>query len=125
MEPTGSDSPHQNGKVERLNGTFGVMVGTLLYLSGLPPQYWSAALVHAVHLKNRLWHSALDVSPFEAWNGSQPDLSHLRVFGSLLSAKFLVADMQNLTNTHMMASSLVMKAHPAKTSSTLMFILAT
>ena len=87
MEPTGSDSPHQNGKVERLNGTFGVMVRSLLYSSGLPPQYWSAALVHVVHLKNRLWHSALDVTPFEAWNGSQPDLSHLHVFGSLLSAK--------------------------------------
>mgnify|MGYP006166984397 FL=1 len=50
MEPTGSDSPHQNGKVERLNGTFGVMVRSLLYSSGLPPKYWSAALVHAVHL---------------------------------------------------------------------------
>ena len=87
MEPTGSDSPHQNGKVERLNGTFGVMVRSLLYSSGLPPQYWSAALVHSVHLKNRLWHSALDVTPFEAWNGTQPDVSHLRVFGSLLTAK--------------------------------------
>ena len=52
------------------------MVHPLLYSSGLPPQYWSAALNHAVHLKNRLWHSALDVTFFEAWNGTQPDLSH-------------------------------------------------
>jgi hypothetical protein len=65
MEPTGSDSPHQNGKVEQLNGTFGVMVRSLLYNAGLPPKYWSAALVHAVHLKNRLWHSALDCTPYE------------------------------------------------------------
>ena len=87
MEPTGSDSPHQNGKVERLNGTFGVMVRSLLYSSGLPPKYWSAALVHAVHLKNRLWHSALACTPFELWNGHKPDLSHLRVFGSLLTTR--------------------------------------
>ena len=49
MEPTpGSDSPHQNGKVECLNGTFGVMVHSLLYSSGLPPKYWSAALLSIV-----------------------------------------------------------------------------
>ena len=87
MEPTGSDCPHQNGKVERLNGTFGIMVRALLYSSGLPPKYWSAALVHAVYLKNRLWHSALTLTPFEAWTGDPPDLSHLRVFGSLLTAR--------------------------------------
>ena len=87
MEPSGSDSPHQNGKVECLNGTFGVMEQWLLCSSGLPLQCLSAALDHAVHLKNRLWHSALDVTPLEAWNGTQLDLSHLHVFGSLLSAK--------------------------------------
>jgi hypothetical protein len=37
LEPTGSDSPSQNGKVECLNGTFSVMVRTLLYFSGLVP----------------------------------------------------------------------------------------
>jgi transposase InsO family protein len=52
LKPTGADSPHQNGKAERLNGTFGAMVCSLLYSSGLPPKYWWAALVHAVHLKN-------------------------------------------------------------------------
>ena len=54
MEPSGNDSPNQNRKVERLNGTFGIMVQSLLYSSGLPPKYWSSALLHAVHLKNRL-----------------------------------------------------------------------
>ena len=87
LEPTGADSPHQNGKAERLNGTFGAMVRSLLYSSGLPPKYWSAALVHAVHLKNRLWHSALNHTPYEAWTGTKPDLSHLRIFGSLLTSR--------------------------------------
>jgi hypothetical protein len=49
----------------RLNGTYGVMVRSLLYSAGLPPKYWSAALVHAVHLKNRLWHSALNCTPLK------------------------------------------------------------
>ena len=87
MEPTGNDSPNQNGKVERLNGTFGIMVRSLLYSSSLPPKYWSSALLHAVHLKNRLWHSAIDQTPYGAWTGNKPDLSHLRVFGSLLSPR--------------------------------------
>ena len=87
MEPTGSDSPHPNGKVECLNGTFGVMIRSLLCSSGLPPQHWSAALVHAVHLKIQLWHSALAITPFEAWNSTQSDLSHLHTSGSLLTAK--------------------------------------
>jgi hypothetical protein len=35
IEPTGSDSANQNGKVEQLNGTFGVMVCALRYSAGL------------------------------------------------------------------------------------------
>jgi hypothetical protein len=48
LEPTGSDSPSQNGKVEHLNGTFGVMVCALLYSSGLVPIFWSSALVLSI-----------------------------------------------------------------------------
>ena len=36
VKPTGSDAAHQNGKVERLNATFGIMVSALLYSSGSP-----------------------------------------------------------------------------------------
>ena len=36
IEPTANDSANQNGMVERLNGTFGIMVCTLLYSSGFP-----------------------------------------------------------------------------------------
>ena len=87
IEATGSGVHHRNGKVERLNRTFAVQVRALLYGSGLPAKYWYAALLHAVYLKNRLWHSALGKTPFEAWNGAKPDLSHLRVFGSLVTER--------------------------------------
>ena len=66
MECTGSNSPHQNGKTEYLNCAFGVMVLSLLYSSDFHPQYCSATLVHAVHPNTWLWHSALDINPFEA-----------------------------------------------------------
>jgi hypothetical protein len=86
-EPTGSDSPSQNGKVERLNGTYGVMVRAMLYSSGLHPKFWSAAVIHAVYLKNRHVHSATGDTPYFLWTGVQPDLSHLRIFGSLVTAR--------------------------------------
>jgi hypothetical protein len=80
VEPTGSDNPSQNGRVESLNQTFGIMVRTLvrslLYSSGLPPRFWSDALLHAVYLKNRLWHSAIGRTPYEAFFSEKPDLSH-------------------------------------------------
>jgi hypothetical protein len=86
IEPTGSDTPSQNGKVERVNGKLGVMVRTLLYSAGLPPSFWSAALTHAVYLKNQLVHTALGMTPYEAWTGQPPLLAHLRIFGLLVTA---------------------------------------
>lgn len=87
VEPTGADSPSQNGGVERLNGTLAATVRALLYGAGLPPQYWSAALTHASYLHNRRVHSAIRMTPYEFWHGTKPDLSHLRVFGSRVMVK--------------------------------------
>ncbi len=58
--PTGADSPPQNGSVKIYNNTLAVKVRTLLYGSGLPAKFWSAALVHAAYLHNRFVHSALN-----------------------------------------------------------------
>jgi hypothetical protein len=62
------------------------MVRCLLYSAGLLPRFWSAALVHAVYLKNRLYHKALCTTPHEAWTGYKPCLAHLRSFGALVTA---------------------------------------
>ena len=56
VEPTGADSPSQNGAVEIYNAKLAVRTRTLLFGSGLPAKYWSSALVHAVYLHNRLVH---------------------------------------------------------------------
>jgi hypothetical protein len=48
LEPTGADSPSQNGSVEIYNNKLAVCARTLLYGSGLPAKYWSSALLHSV-----------------------------------------------------------------------------
>jgi hypothetical protein len=60
FEPTGSDAASQNGKII-----------WALYSAGLHPRFWSAALVHAVYLKNCLYHKALCMTPHEAWTGEK------------------------------------------------------
>jgi hypothetical protein len=87
VEPTGSDAASENGKVECPNGTLAAMVRCLLYSAGLAPNMWSAALRHAVYLKNRLWHSAINMTPFQAFTGTIPSLEHLWCFGSLITAR--------------------------------------
>jgi hypothetical protein len=87
LEPTGADSPSQNGAVEIYNDKFAVRTRTLLYGSGLPAKFWLAALLHSVYLHNRLVHSETKVTPFEHYFGMKPDLSHLKVFGSRVCVK--------------------------------------
>ncbi len=52
LEPTGTNSPSQNGAVEIYNDKFAVRVHTLLFGSGLSTEYWSDALLHSVYLHN-------------------------------------------------------------------------
>ncbi len=66
VKSTGADSPSQNGGAEIYNNALAVKVRTLLYGSGLPAKFWSAALLHAVYLHNRLVHSAINQTPYEA-----------------------------------------------------------
>ena len=87
VEPTGSDSPSQNGAVEIYNDKFGIKTRTLLYGSGLTAKYWSAALCHSVFLHNRLVHAETRKTPFEGYFGLKPDLSRLKVFGSRVCVK--------------------------------------
>jgi hypothetical protein len=86
IEPTRSDAAYNNGKVERPNGTFGAMVQCLLCSVGLSSRFWSAALVHVVYLKNRLYHKALYMTLYEAWTDVKPELAHIRTFGALVTA---------------------------------------
>jgi len=87
IEPTGSDSPSQNGAVETYNDKLAIRVRTLLYGSGLPAEYWSSALVHSVYLHNRLVHHVTKRTPIEGFFGFIPDIGHLKLFGSRVCVK--------------------------------------
>ncbi len=48
IEPTGADSPSQNGAVEIYNGKLAVRTRSLLFGSGLPAKYWSTTTTSMV-----------------------------------------------------------------------------
>jgi hypothetical protein len=87
FEPTGADSPSQNGGVETYNDKLAVRTRTLLYGANLPARYWSAALLHAVYLNNRLVHTVTKKTPFEGFYGHKPDIEYLKMFGSRVCVK--------------------------------------
>ena len=78
-----SYSPQQNGVVERRNQTVVGMARALLKQRGMPAFFWGEAVVSAVYILNRSPTKAVDGrTPYEAWHGRKPAVSHLRVFGS-------------------------------------------
>jgi hypothetical protein len=78
-------TPQQNGKVERWHRTMAEGIRALLLHSGLPASLWAEALRHVVWVKNRTAHSAQKgcKTPYEVWTGRKPDVSMLRVWGSM------------------------------------------
>jgi len=87
LELTGSDSSNQNGIAERPNRTLAEMMRCMLHSANLGPGYWSYALTHAVYILNRMPHSSINKSPYEAMTKMKPDLTYLRIFGSRACAK--------------------------------------
>ena len=75
-------TPQQNGAGERLNCTLIEGVRTMLVDSKLPHRFWAEALSTCVYLRNHSPTKALrGITPYEAWNGIKPDVSHFHVFG--------------------------------------------
>lgn len=81
-EETIPHTPEQNGVAERLNRTLIEGVRTMLADSKLPHRFWAEALSTMVYLRNRSPTKALEgITPYEAWSGTTPDVSFLRIFG--------------------------------------------
>ncbi|KAJ3816197.1 hypothetical protein F5880DRAFT_1439864, partial [Lentinula raphanica] len=59
--------------------------------------FWPLSTQAAVHIKNRVPHSALprDTTPFQRWLRKRADLSHLRPFGALVTARKTNSDSLN------------------------------
>jgi hypothetical protein len=69
----------------------------MLVDSGLSSWFWPLAAQAGVHIKNRVPHASLDPdkTPFECWFRRKADLSHLRPFGALVTARKTNSDNLN------------------------------
>ena len=76
--------PQQNGVSERANRTMEQGIISMLHQAGLPLSCWGEALAAFIHVWNRTPTSAVPgKTPYEAFYGSKPDVSMLRVWGLL------------------------------------------
>ncbi|KAG6503382.1 hypothetical protein ZIOFF_035694 [Zingiber officinale] len=77
-------SPQQNGVAERKNRSILNMARSIMKNKKMPKEFWAEAVACAVYLLNRCpTKSVKDQTPIEAWSGKKPDVSHLRIFGSI------------------------------------------
>lgn len=87
------ETPQQNGRVERKHQHILAVARALLIQSRLPFKFWAHAVLHAVFLINRVPSSVVNGKiPYELLYGHLPDLSDLKVFGSLCYATTLSAN---------------------------------
>lgn len=76
--------PEQNGSAERLNRTLLNKVRALLLSSNLSRNLWGEALMAANYLYNRTPHSSIiNQTPYFQKTRKRPDLSNIRLFGSV------------------------------------------
>ena len=76
-------TPQQNSIAERKFRSIMEMTRCMLKEASLPQKLWGNAADTAVYLQNRLPTKGAERTPFELWHGKVPNLSHIRVFGSL------------------------------------------
>ena len=76
-------TPEQNGVAERSNRTVVEAARSMLHQKNLPLELWAEAINCAVYTLNRVLSSSTSVTPYQAWHRAKPDVSNLRVFGSI------------------------------------------
>lgn len=82
---TQAHAPDMNGPAEKKGKDIATKGLALLHDSGLPTSLWGEMMKTAVYIMNRTPTRSLEgnITPFQAANGIIPDISHLRVIGSL------------------------------------------
>ena len=83
IQATAPYSPSQNGIAERMNRTLVELGRAMLKGQELPEFLWEYAIAHAAYLRNRAYTKFLkNKTPYEKWNKSKPNVTHLREFGA-------------------------------------------
>jgi hypothetical protein len=85
----------QNGKAEVTQRVMYNGARCLLAAKNLKPGLWGFALKYLSHTTLMIPQGNNVKSPFEMYSGFPPDISHLRVFGSLAIAKLQTADVKS------------------------------
>ncbi len=87
VETTVPYTPEQNGIAERAIAVLFEMVRCMLHSAAMDLRYWGEAFLYAVHIRSITYTAALDDKvPLHAWTGKKPNVSHLRIFGSVAYA---------------------------------------
>nr|GFA42882.1 retrovirus-related Pol polyprotein from transposon TNT 1-94 [Tanacetum cinerariifolium] len=87
-------TPQQNGVVERRNRTLVEAARTMIIYSKAPMFLWAEAVATACFTQNRsLIHTRHNKTPYELVHNKKPDLTFVRVFGTLC---YPTNDSQNL-----------------------------
>ncbi|KAG7572488.1 Integrase catalytic core [Arabidopsis suecica] len=88
-------NPQQNGVAERKNRHLMEVSRAMLFQKHMPKRFWGDAVMTACYLINRTPTRILnDQSPFQILNRQNPNIDHLRVFGSLCFV-FVPGDLRN------------------------------
>ena len=93
-EKSAPHSPHQNGTAERNWRTLFEMARCLLLEAKLPKDLWTYAVLSATYIRNRCYNRRLEMTPFEAFTGTKPNVKNMNIFGSTCYA--YVQDKQKL-----------------------------
>jgi hypothetical protein len=73
----------QNRVNEKKNRSLKEMASCMLHAKSFPQRLWVEALNCATYIQNRSPHrSVKDKTPYEAWSGLKPEVTHFHIFGS-------------------------------------------
>ena len=67
----------QSGVAERLNQTLLELAHAMTIAQKLPVFLWEYAIVHAMYLRNQVYHKSLDKTPYQITHNEKPNISHL------------------------------------------------
>lgn len=77
-------TPQHNGLAERKNRVLVERARCMLFCADLDKRMWAEALATAAYIINRSPNRALEgKTPYEMWTGKKPNLSHMKIFGSV------------------------------------------
>jgi hypothetical protein len=81
-------TPQQNRVVEQKNRSLKEMASCILHAKSLPQRLWAEALNCATYIQNRYPYIYFkDKTPYEAWSGLKPEVTHFRIFSSCAWAR--------------------------------------